>query len=226
MIRCIVFDFDGTLVDSNEIKRQGFFEAGRAFDPEGRSVREALERNPRADRFTMAREVAESLSARGPLPDGQSIDAFANEFARAYTEHCETEISRCPEIPGARATLAALSAEGIDLFVNSGTPTEALIRVVGLRGLAGFFRGVYGSPESKLTNLQTIQRSIRATERQIALVGDGEDDRRAARTFGCHFVGVTRPGPCRFERDPEHAIESLEMLTNVLGRLCEDADAA
>ena len=226
MIRCIVFDFDGTLVDSNEIKRQAFFAAAREFDPDGGSVRELLERNPRADRFAIARGVARSLSARGPLHEGRSVEAVASRIARAYTEHCETEIARCPEIPGARAALAALSAKGIDLFVNSGTPTEALIRVVALRGLDDFFRGVYGSPESKFANLGTIRRSVGVAERQMALVGDGEDDRRAAQAFGCHFVGITRPGPCRFERDLEHAIESLEMLTNVLNRLCEDADAA
>jgi phosphoglycolate phosphatase-like HAD superfamily hydrolase len=219
VIRCIVFDFDGTLVDSNAIKRRAFFDVLRGLDPDGAAVGAALEAHPGADRYALTREIARALAGRGALPGGRSIEDWAREWAEAYTQQCEREVSRCDEIPGARSALERLRERGVALFVSSSTPAGPLARLLELRSLAGCFRGVYGAPETKLEALRRIQRDEGVTADEMLVVGDGEDDRSAAAALGCHFVAVVREGPDRFGRPPRRRVRALDELPRIVDEL-------
>jgi beta-phosphoglucomutase-like phosphatase (HAD superfamily) len=61
MIKCVVFDFDGTLVDSNDIKRDTFFDIVQPWDASGEVVAEVFERWPGADRYEKTRKIAEAV---------------------------------------------------------------------------------------------------------------------------------------------------------------------
>ncbi|MDX2479991.1 MAG: hypothetical protein QNK24_06615, partial [Desulfuromusa sp.] len=69
MICCVVFDFDGTLVNSNDIKRETFFDVARSWDPKGEIVAEVLKDWPTADRYNKLEKIAEGLIARKLLPE-------------------------------------------------------------------------------------------------------------------------------------------------------------
>jgi len=215
MIRGAAFDFDGTLVDSNEIKRRAFFEIAREFDPEGEAVREVLSRPGSGDRHHVARALAAELAARAALPDARPAEEFAKSLADAYTAYCERAVSACDEIAGATDALARLAARGLPLFVNTATPLEAILPILRRRGLDRFFEGVYGGPSSKLENLREIAGRIGARPRELLFVGDGEDDRRVAAAFGCAFVGVAPEAGGRFEEPPERRIRDLAELLRV-----------
>jgi phosphoglycolate phosphatase-like HAD superfamily hydrolase len=219
VIRCIVFDFDGTLVDSNEIKRRAFFDVLGDLDPDGSAVATALRSNPGADRHALAREIARTLAERGALPGERSREEWASDWSDAYTRECEREISRCDEVPGARSALESLRERGVALFLSSSTPAGPLARVVALRSLAGYFRGVHGAPGTKLEALRAIRRDAGVTVEEMLVVGDGEDDRSAAAAFGCRFVAVVRDGPDRFARPPRWRIRTLGQLPRVVDEL-------
>ncbi len=90
---------------------------------------------------------------------------------------------------GTEQTLAEL-AKGRELFVNSATPEVAVRQSVQNFGIAQHFRGIFGQPISKVDNLSRAQHLAHVDHTSMLFVGDSEGDRKAAKEFGCDFIGV------------------------------------
>ncbi len=187
--RCVVFDFDGVLVDSNATKRRAYFEIFADLDPTGELVRAAVATHGDGDRFQLIGAICERLVAAGQLPTHGATAATAADFATAYNEICEEFAATCAEIGGASAALEVL-APRCALYVNSATPQAPLRRIVARRGWEQHFRAVLGRPRSKVENLQDALEREGLAPHQAVMVGDGRHDIAAARTLGCRFVGV------------------------------------
>ena len=97
MIRCVVFDFDGTVVLSNDIKREGFFAVVSAI-PEGCSRMAAILSNPPGDRYAIFDTFA---SETGTL---------SSDLVDSYSSWCEERILTCPERHGAERVIYELRA--------------------------------------------------------------------------------------------------------------------
>jgi len=216
MIQCVAFDFDGTLVDSNEIKRRSFFEVVAEHDPDGAIATEVLDEIRPGDRYAVTREMARILGERGMIPAEADRKTLADAWAADYGRRCEEAVSRCPEIPGAGAALSWLDDRGIACYINSATPEKSLQRTVEGRAMGRRFQRVLGAPASKLANLERIREHASCTKGALLMVGDGDDDRSAAADFGCPFVAVVRPGPSRFEGEPAIRIGDLGELAGVV----------
>ncbi len=190
MIRCVVFDFDGTLVMSNAIKRDGFF-AVTAGIAGGAEAMTALLADPPGDRFA----IFAAFSARFGLDAG--------EMAEAYGAWCEAAILEAPERPGATEALAILRREGIRIWINSATPEAPLRAIVKRRYPPGSFDGILGGHARKLANLKAVMSAEGLRADEILMVGDGVDDKLGAAEAGCGFVGLDQgtlaqspnPGP-------------------------------
>lgn len=219
MIECVAFDFDGTLADSNEIKRQAFFDVVAEHDPGGCVVAEVLDQIQPGDRYAVAREITRLLQERGLLPACEDPSSWSRHWADAYTNACEAAVSICPEIPGASSALNWLERQRIPRYVNSATPEVPLRHILERRGMEPLFAGIFGGPAGKVENLGAIAAHADCERAAVLFVGDGEDDRAAAETFGCHFVGVARPGSTRFAKDVTIRIEDLTKLASIVERL-------
>lgn len=202
MIRCVVFDFDGTLVLSNDIKREGFF-AAVAEQPGGLERMARILASPPGDRYAIFRHFAEEA---GDDP---------GELAVRYSRWCEERILVCPERSGASLALAELRRAGIRVHVNSATPTIPLRSVILRRYGEGRFDGIHGGHGAKRKNLEAILRQEHLVPSSLAMVGDGIDDREAALTVGCQFIGIG--GGTLAAADPgEEWLDSLECLWPLL----------
>lgn len=185
MFSTIVFDFDGTLVDSNALKRQGFFDAV-ADDADGAALMSAvLAREPGDRRALMAAYLLERDGAQCPA----SPEAVERLVAR-YNSHVDAAVAAAPEMPGATALLEALARQGCRACLSSATPLANLKAIVEQRGWVHHFHAIYGHPARKADTLSQVMREYGVAASQIAVVGDGSDDRSSALALGCAFFPV------------------------------------
>lgn len=184
----VVFDFDGVILESLDVKTRAF--ATLFADEEPQAVAKILEHHranggvSRFEKFRYAyREVLRrSLGAAEEARLGARFNALVEEAVVA-----------ADWVLGAREFLEIHHAR-LPLFVASGTPEEELWRIVERRGLARYFRGVYGTPETKDSILGRIARENGWPFRSLLMVGDALNDYHSAAKVGARFAGRVRPG--------------------------------
>jgi len=180
----VVFDFDGTLVDSALIKRQVFFDVAEALPGARELICDLLANQPPLDRYQMFSKVAEQFCLLEDAPH------FAAELARQYSEICHEKVIQSKDVPGADVLIEVLKNESIPVFVSSATPITELEKIVSKRSWAKKLSGIYGSPTRKVDHLCDIYSQIQGDKRLMVMVGDSDGDAAAAEEFGCQFVAV------------------------------------
>ena len=209
MIRGVVFDFDGTLVVSNQIKRNAFLELAEGF-PNGRALMDVILREADdRDRYW----IFDAFARR--LQDG----ADASRLAERYTVICEELIAAAPEVTGARASLEHLLQSGKKLFLNSATPAGPLAALAHLRRLDDLFEGIYGAPAKKHENLAAIRAHSGYAPKELLVVGDGESDRFSAEIAGSYFVAVENHHN-NFIKKPTCSIPDMTRLPEIVAYMC------
>ena len=181
LIKVIVFDFDGTLVDTNAIKRSVFYRVTAGISGAADALDRIFEDSNCGDRY----DIFATLQAQlGP----SEVDTV--ELAKAYGQRCEELILEMVAKSRVVEILDHLKAEGYILFVASATPQTDLVAMLDKTPLAGRFAAIYGRPAGKADILRRIMQEHDLPLSAVVMIGDGEDDLAAARAAGCGFVGV------------------------------------
>ena len=185
MIKIIVFDFDGVLVDSNRLKQEAWF---KVFKPEEASrelIRNVLT-EIKETRYDILREIFRRLGT-----SAEEIEPLVLSHAQKYNELVQSGISSLGLNLGVKEVLSELKHR-FRLYLNSATPEKALLETAGRLSIGDFFEEIYGQsePESKVKNLKKIIEKENFLLQEVLAVGDGEDDLAAAKTVGCRFIGL------------------------------------
>jgi phosphoglycolate phosphatase-like HAD superfamily hydrolase len=192
MIRYLVFDFDGVLVDSNAIKRDAYYQIFATLKGADKVVDSCLETCADGNRLDVLGCICQELQNKGMLAIQRSFTEIVADYIHQYGEICETNTITCSEIAGVSVCLPRLS-QRFALYIDSTTLEEPLQRVVRQRHWEPYFRAVLGSPRTKVENLNWILEQEGIAGNEVVFVGDGMRDLVAARACGCHFIGVRNP---------------------------------
>jgi phosphoglycolate phosphatase-like HAD superfamily hydrolase len=183
-----VFDCDGVILDSNEIKSQAFFDVTLRFGPETADRFVAYHKRnggvSRQEKFKYF--VAEILEA-----DPSDRKSIANELIEAYGQLCRDGLETCPMIEGVQPFLASLPKQVRNFVVSGGAQTEVR-HALKTRHLDQFFSLILGNPKSKAENMQHLFDSG-SFDGRGANFGDARLDMELAEQFGldCVFVSGT-----------------------------------
>ena len=182
--KAVIFDFDGVLADSVDIKTGAFAKLFESYGPHVvRRVVDYHRQHGGVSRFDKFRYYYKEVISE-PLPD-ERFEELCQDFESLVLEG----VMAADEIPGALDCLKEL-APLCDLFVVSGAPHNEMSDIVKARGLEQFFKGVFGSPVKKAEHVRFILNKYGYKADEVVFLGDAMTDYNAALETGIRFLGV------------------------------------
>jgi phosphoglycolate phosphatase len=184
-IRALIFDLDGTLIDS---KRDLIHSVNAMLLEMGREKRSEA-------------TISGYIGHGAPLLVSRALGGNAKEeemrralefFLAYYEDH---KLDNTCAYPGVPETIAELSRKQLPLAVLTNKPVRISVRILEALNLAGYFRVIYGgnSFETKKPDpfgANTILREFAAAPNETMVVGDSEVDVQTARNAGAIAVAV------------------------------------
>ena len=181
MLKAIVFDFDGVVLESNEVKTRAFATLF-ADHPTRQQIVEHHLANLGVSRYDKFRYIYSEILER------ELTEEAMVELDHRFSALVRQEILACPFVPGAPEALETL-ARRLPLFIASATPESELREIVKARGLTVLFRGVLGSPRPKEDLLREVLQTLDVEADAVVFVGDTMNDLGCAQRVGMSFVG-------------------------------------
>ncbi len=212
--KAIIFDFDGVITESMDIKIRGFTSLFRNHPEDSvmKIVQFYLD-NGGLSRFEIFRVFYRDFL-------GKEISQEEEErLGKKYSELCYKEMISCAYVKGAYEFLENAYSRYM-LFVVSGTPHEEMNSIIDARELRKYFKGVWGSPRSKGKLLKIVLKRYRLKADEVIFIGDAPTDYRGAQEASIKFIARIPPdGYNPFNSDVykiEHSIEDLSTLEHLL----------
>lgn len=182
-LSCIVFDCDGVILESVNVKTEAFARVAEPFgaDARHRLVAYHMEHGGVSRVKKIQWLFAEVL--RRELPPAL-LDELVDRFAAYSLEG----VLLSPMVPGALDAITRWHGR-VPLYVCSGAPHDEVIRILTERGLARYFEAIYGSPPGKTDVLRRAVRTAGVPPAQTVMIGDAGTDLAAAEAVGTLFYG-------------------------------------
>ena len=184
-IKVIVFDFDGTLVLSNQLKYDAYYKLFPDDDCHRKIITQVLEQIVEESRFVILEAIVEE--SRQQCASDIVMDVA--QLAEGYNAIVIEGAKNCPTRINAQKVVETLK-HSHSLYLSSNTPEIPLNEIVEYRQWAHYFKGVFGYPRVKYNTLQEVLTLENTEPSQVLVVGDGESDGNSAAQAGCKFFYV------------------------------------
>jgi len=211
-VRALIFDLDGTLIDS---KNDLICSVNAMLGELGRREL-AAETISSYIGHGAPQLVARALGNGGTEAERERALEF---FLRYYNEH-KTDTTRA--YPGVKETLQRLDGRPMAVLTNK--PVRISVRILEELGLAKYFRSIYGgnsfsTKKPDPLGARTILAELSAKADEAVLVGDSEVDVQTARNAGM-WAATVNHGFGVHDRESFPAdiyLEQFSDLTTLLG---------
>ena len=180
----MVFDCDGVILDSVDVKTRAFGQIVEEHGPEAVArMNEYHLANGGISRFKKFEWFYREVLGRQITQN--ELKTLGDRFSQLAFDG----VMNAPMVTGAFECIKKLHNQ-IPMYVASGAPQDELTVVLEARNLTSFFKGVYGTPPNKTELLSRIIEKAGIAPKNTLMVGDSSTDLDAAQSCGAQFFGV------------------------------------
>ena len=182
MLKGIIFDFDGVIAESVQIKTDAF---ARLYEDFGSEIVNKVVKHHVANggmsRFEKIRLYHKSYLNKAIT--NKENEELANQFSVLVVE----KVIDSPYVPGVFKYIQKYYKK-YKLFISTGTPTEEMKQILEGREIAQYFAEVCGSPEKKDEHITKIMSKYNYHADDLIFYGDAKTDINAAEKANIPFV--------------------------------------
>ncbi|MFA4825873.1 MAG: HAD-IA family hydrolase [Methanoregula sp.] len=187
VLKTIILDFDGVILESVSVKTEAF-RVLFSFVPEHvDDIVQFHKDNGGMSRFDKFQHIYKNI-----LQEDLTQKKF-EELSEKFAAIVFKEVIKAPFVPGAHEFLETYHTK-IPLYVVSATPEEELIQIIRERKMSHYFRMVFGAPRKKSECINEIVKLTVSPPESVIFVGDAKNDFEAARAAGVLFIGRVKKG--------------------------------
>ncbi|MDW6091666.1 phosphoglycolate phosphatase [Vibrio rhizosphaerae] len=219
-IQLIVFDLDGTLLDSVPDLAVAADQAVRALGYPGVSEAQVRDYVGNGADVLIGRALSQSLTVDPSLSPELMQDA-RQRFDECYaaTGHRLSHL-----YPGVKETLAQLHQAGFILAIATNKPSRFVPDILQQHGISHYFKEVIGGDrfEKKKPDpmaLEWLLTTYNCQPRQMLMVGDSKNDILAAQRAGCRSFGLTygyNHGEPIADSNPDYVADQISQLLDIV----------
>jgi phosphoglycolate phosphatase-like HAD superfamily hydrolase len=189
MIRAVIFDLDGVIIESAGIKTKAFEALFADYPDKLPDFIAYHQEHAGISRYVKFRYFYEKIL-------GRELSAREEaELGERFSEIGMNQILNAPFVPGAIEFLTE-NKDRYYFFVASGTPEAELQNIMSHRRLNQFFVEAHGSPREKSEIIEDILDRHALQRQETVFIGDAESDRVAAERTGILFIArITEENP-------------------------------
>lgn len=183
MIKNIIFDFDGVILDSMPIRTEGFKKIFENYD--NKKVEELISFhliNGGLSRFVKIKYFFEELLETSISEE--EINFFVDKYSKIMKEKLINEKYLI------RETVDFIkNNNNIKMFIASGSEEKELRLINESLQLSKYFLGIFGSPKNKIDIVKSIIQDNKLNKNETILIGDSINDYDAAIKNDIRFFG-------------------------------------
>lgn len=180
----MIFDFDGVILDSVDVKTSAFGEMYKQYGPEiENKVIEYHLQNGGVSRFEKFRYYQEVLL------DKQINEKEMEELGASFNSLVFNKVISSSYIPGVKEFLKRYYSKK-DLFVCTGTPETEILQIIEVLGIKDYFKEIFGSPAKKKEIIEKIMTTNDFKKNELVFFGDAMTDYEASKFHDIEFIGI------------------------------------
>lgn len=213
MIKAIIFDFDGVILESATIKTDAFAEVVQDYPREQAEAFVQYHMSHMGiSRHVKFRYFIEEILHESYNDEKEQV--LADKFSAIVFD----KVMCCDYVPGAREFLER-NYQKYDFYIATGTPEEEMLQILDGRDLRKFFKGVYGTPGKKEDIAANILEINHYSPEEVIFVGDAETDLKAANQNDIHFVGRNTQENFEAFRGVNNRVDDLRQIEAIIQEL-------
>ena len=202
-IKCIILDFDDTIIFSEKMKKEVFYQLTERYGNIGINYY-----NDNIEKRLSREEYLKGLSQliiKNSLIDNESNKYLYTILLTEFTEIVRNNLINSKLIPNVNIFLENMFNRGIELYISSKSKENDILDTLSHKNLLNYFKGIYGLSNTKLEHLDFIRELEDIQFEEMCFIGDSKSDYDVSVERNTKFIGI------QTQRDDLRDIQCLKI---------------